>query len=88
MTADPRWEQFKQVFQAALDREPQQRAAFLRDACGADAALQAEVESLLDAHERAGSFAEGPAMSGRALGETFGPYQITGWLGCGAMGEV
>jgi len=88
MTADPRWEQVKQVFQAALDREPQQRAAFVRDACGADAALEAEVESLLDAHERAGSFAEGPAMHGRALGETFGPYEITGWLGSGAMGEV
>ena len=30
----------------------------------------------------------GTAMSGWALGETFRPYQITGWLGCGAMGEV
>jgi len=88
MTADPNWERVKQIFQAALDREPQRRDAFLREVCSDDAALQAEVESLLDAHQRAGSFAEGPAVRAWAPGQTFGPYQITGWLGSGAMGEV
>jgi len=100
VTAGPRWEHVKQVFQAALDREPQQQAAFVRDACGGDAVLQAEVESLLAAHERAGSFAERPPIgtvaavidsgSSRVLRRdyAFGPYQIVEWLGAGGMGEV
>ena len=33
-----------------------ERAAFLDEACGGDAGLRAQVETLLDAHERAGSF--------------------------------
>ena len=82
----PRWQHVKEVFQAALDHEPPERAAFVREACAGDTALQAEVESLLAAHERAGSFAERPATV--PLGESFGGYQVTGWLGAGGMGEV
>src|SRR5206468_3909527 len=53
----PSWERIKEVFQDALDRPAQERTAWLRDRCGSDRALQAEVEALLAAHDEAGSFA-------------------------------
>jgi serine/threonine protein kinase/Tol biopolymer transport system component len=58
----PGWDRVKQVFQATLEREPHERAACLRELCGEDRALQAEVESLLATHQQAGSFAERPAI--------------------------
>jgi Tol biopolymer transport system component len=97
-----RWAQVKAVFQSALERAPAERASFVRDACGDDAVLRADVESLLDAHNRAGSFAEraaiadfdassapGPPVS-RVLhgGERLGVYEIVAPLGAGGMGEV
>jgi hypothetical protein len=57
-----RWERVKQVFQDALDRTPGERSAFLREACRDDRELRAEVDSLLLAHEAAGSFAHRPAI--------------------------
>jgi len=44
-----RWRTIDDLFQAALDRAPGDRAAFLEHACGTDAALRREVESLLTA---------------------------------------
>ena len=82
----PRWQHVKELFQAALDQAPFERAAFVREACAGDTALQAEVESLLTAHERAGSFAEPPPTV--RLGESFGGYQVIEWLGAGGMGDV
>jgi serine/threonine protein kinase len=58
----PSWDRIKKVFQEALDRPSQERAAWLRDVCGEDRALHAEVESLLITHDEAGSFAERPAL--------------------------
>ena len=58
-----RWQQVKAVLQAALEQDPDTRAAFVLETCGDDAALRAEVESLLAAHERAGSFAERPPLA-------------------------
>jgi serine/threonine protein kinase/tetratricopeptide (TPR) repeat protein len=46
MTAE-RWQQIKEILDAALQRQPAQRAAFLQEACGRDAALRREVDSLL-----------------------------------------
>jgi serine/threonine-protein kinase len=95
-----RWQDVKAVLEAALEQEPDKRAAFVRENCGDDAALRAEVESLLAAHERAGSFAERPPLaeaaflsaagstSGLQRGSTLGAYVIGEWLGAGGMGEV
>ncbi len=103
MTDSERWDRIKAVFQAALDRAPRERAPFLRETCGADEGLHAEVESLLSAHEHAGNFVERPAIeslstaaagalatAGRALnrGDWFGPYEITDFISAGGMGEV
>jgi hypothetical protein len=46
-----RWHQVDQVLGPALDLPVGQRRAFLDRACGSDAALRAEVDTLLDACE-------------------------------------
>src|SRR5690349_3127379 len=48
-----RWQAAKAVVQAALERAPAQRAALVAEACGADAELRREVESLLAAADGA-----------------------------------
>jgi serine/threonine protein kinase len=45
---DPgRWRQVEQLYAAALEKRPDERAAFLGQACAGDSALRQEVESLL-----------------------------------------
>ena len=44
-----RWRQVEAVLQAALKREPADRAALLDSACAGDPDLRQEVESLLEA---------------------------------------
>src|SRR5947209_5630495 len=94
-----RWEQVDRFFHAALERQADQRAAFIAQACAGDQALRREVESLLASHEQAGSFIEAPAADLAAdllvdnqsrfiAGRTVGPYRIVGLLGTGGMGEV
>jgi serine/threonine protein kinase/tetratricopeptide (TPR) repeat protein len=45
----------------ALERSPEKREAFLREACGSDLTLRQEVRSRLAEHEKLGSFLETPA---------------------------
>jgi eukaryotic-like serine/threonine-protein kinase len=87
------WDRVNQVFQAALEQSLETRPTFLDETCGDDAALRQEVESLLRAHEQAGSFAERPAVDELASsplqrGHRLGPYDIVELLGIGGMGEV
>lgn len=56
-----RWQQIRRVFDEAAGRGPEERAEYLRDACAGDAGLRAEVEALLAADERTGSFMSAPA---------------------------
>jgi serine/threonine-protein kinase len=100
----PNWARIKEVFQEALDRPPQERIAWLQSRCGDDKMLEAEVESLLAAHQRAGSFGDRPALEllgavsvdsriaafDRALdaGTILGVYEILSRIGAGGMGEV
>ena len=91
MTAN-RWADVERLYHEALARPVQDRAAFLSDACGDDADLRREVESLL-AHDGDASFLSRPAATLRTdrtlhVGQTFGPYVISGRLGEGGMGEV
>ena len=87
-----RWPRVKEIFQSALDRAPGERTAFVSEACGEDRDLRAEVESLLLAHQQAGSFAEaalGMTDSGSNLiGREIGAYRILSVLGVGGMAEV
>jgi eukaryotic-like serine/threonine-protein kinase len=63
MMPSSRWQRVQDALWAALEREPAAREAFLAGHCADDAELLAEVHSLLQAHERAGSFLGGPALS-------------------------
>ena len=94
-----RWQKVEEIYNAALKREPGQRAGFLEEACGGDEALRREVESLLAQEGATGSFLEAPALevaakvmaedSGRSLlGQQIGSYQVLSLLGTGGMGEV
>src|SRR5215204_3316274 len=96
MTAwDPR---ANDLFLKALDLPAGgDRRAYLDGACGGDAALRAEVESLLDASARAGDFLESPA-AGLAVtvdhppaegpGTQIGPYKLIEPIGEGGFGIV
>src|ERR1700730_5905186 len=91
-----RWRRVKGLFHAALEREPEERQAFLDLACGGDTDLRRQVESL-SRGEQAGSFLEKPALDDTTLtltaaesllGRQLGPYRIVSPLGVGGMGEV
>jgi serine/threonine protein kinase/TolB-like protein/Flp pilus assembly protein TadD len=96
----PRWHTVKAVFHEALDTAPELREAFMAAACGADALLRAEIESLLESDRAAGDFIEQPATTllahgagsdfSRRLeaGEHLGRYEIAEFLGAGAVSEV
>jgi serine/threonine protein kinase len=57
-----RWKQTDNLLQAALERPPEERDAFLREACAGDHTLESDVRSLLASALQAGSFLENPAM--------------------------
>ncbi len=46
------------IFLAAVEKAPAERAAFLDAACAGDAGLRAQVEALLRSHEQGGSLLE------------------------------
>jgi uncharacterized repeat protein (TIGR03803 family) len=98
MTAQ-NWQQIKELFHSALEREPKERAAFLNQACRGNESLRSEVESLIAAHEKEGSFIDSPAYEVAArwlaedevdslVGQQISQYKILEQLGAGGMGEV
>jgi hypothetical protein len=66
-----RWQQLDALFQAAPELLPQQRAAYLDQACAGDQSLRKQVEALLSAHEDAGSFIDTPAFEVEARALTY-----------------
>lgn len=98
MTPD-RWEQIAGIWRSALCRAGGQRSSYLDQACGPDATLRAEIESLLRRDAAAGSFLEPPSSAAAAglldrgspdslVGRRIGRYTICGVLGRGGMGIV
>jgi eukaryotic-like serine/threonine-protein kinase len=88
----PPWADLEALFHETLEREPSARAAFLDARCAGQPELQAEIESLVRAHEPAVSALDGPfeppSESHLAAGSLIGPYQILNELGAGGMGTV
>lgn len=58
-----RWKQVDSILESVLDRPPEERNAFLVDACAGDEALEREVHSLLTSDAMADSFLENPAIT-------------------------
>lgn len=56
-----RWQQIERLFHAALERNAEERAAFVSARCGADDELRREVESLLGCQAESGNFMAEPA---------------------------
>jgi serine/threonine protein kinase len=89
----------KSIFGKALELlTPAERAAYLEQACGDDAALRREVDGLLQALAKAGHFMDHPAVASpgpsispsdeEAVGVVIGPYKLSQKLGEGGMGVV
>jgi hypothetical protein len=94
-----RWRKIEQLYHSAREREGNQRAAFLKEACAGDEALRREVESLLAQEKGAEGFLEAPALEAAAkllvedrgqswVGRQLGSYQVISFLDLGGMGEV
>lgn len=93
-----RWQQLKHIFQSALERDPAERSAFLHQACGGDAELRNEVESLISSHDQAGDSIEIMAAEAATKmlsaeqasieGKRIAHYQVLSRIGRGGMGEV
>jgi serine/threonine protein kinase/Tfp pilus assembly protein PilF len=99
MIQDHDWHRVDRLLQSALDREPNQRACFLDEACADDHAVRQRVEALLAADREASVFLERPALQtdtslateaarGALMGRRIGAYRILCQLGRGGMGEV
>jgi eukaryotic-like serine/threonine-protein kinase len=101
MTAE-RWRRIETLYHAAAATPPEERAAYLVNACGADDDLRCEVAALLAQGEGSDAgFLETPAAAvgstlgrGRTaghaslVGQRLGRYEIVHALGVGGMGEV
>jgi formylglycine-generating enzyme required for sulfatase activity/predicted esterase len=99
-----RWQRVKALFQAAVERPPAERAAFVA-ASADDDDVRREVESLLAADAQAVNVDESvpdpmstaevlAALPGgldqgmAAVGDRIGPYVVLGPLGAGSIGQV
>src|SRR5262245_55789616 len=94
-----RWREIDRVVQAAFEREPGERGAFLDEVCDGDGALRKEVESLISCDDRPDCFVDAPAFDAAAsfialdepelaAGHHLNHFEILGLLGTGGMGEV
>ena len=93
---DKNWQNVKDIFLAALEKDVSERAAYLDGVCNGDGETRIKVESLLKSHAAAEDFIEKPAFqtseifendTGR-INQRFGAYSIEREIGHGGMGAV
>ncbi|MEO1246534.1 MAG: serine/threonine-protein kinase [Pseudomonadota bacterium] len=93
-----RWDNMWEIFHAAATLSGSERAAFLDDACKDDAELRAEIDALLESHEREDGLPDPTAyladlaideeLATAAAGQRIGAYRIVREVGQGGMGAV
>ena len=68
-----RWEEINRLYNAAVEVEEKERAAFLEKACGEDTELRREVESLLAYDQLAQQFLDRPQVGSfrKMFGQNF-----------------
>src|SRR5215813_9799231 len=92
------WQRCVEIFSAALERQPEERAAFVDNACGEDESLRREVAMLIRSHEESSDFISTPALVAEPellgddrdalIGTHIGPYRVESVLGSGGMSVV
>jgi eukaryotic-like serine/threonine-protein kinase len=83
MSETPRWLELERLYHAALEREPEERASFVEQACAHDEDLRRELESLLE-HDRPEDDFLDPLQPGSLVGS----YRIVERIGRGGMGMI
>src|SRR4029077_17449610 len=87
-------DRLRTLFDAALEHSGAARDRFVQASCPDDGTLRLELQRLLAAHDRAGSFLDGPALASIAdafpdwVGRRLGVYEIVREIGKGGMGVV
>jgi hypothetical protein len=92
------WPRVKQLFDAAVELDADQRQELIDRECAGDGDLRREVESLLAADDGADDFIETPAAASPAygwsakeesfVGRQFGAYRVIDEIGRGGLGTV
>jgi len=98
-----KWRKITELFEAALERPADQRAAYLETACDGDEEVRRRVEEMLAADARENLFMDRPAYNAVGTfvpslltqadsqsfsGEMIGDYRLVSELGQGGMGAV
>jgi len=97
-----RWQKVEEIFQAAVDLLPEERARYIAQVCANDTTLRHDVESLLSQHDSAGELLDQPFYGNTEmnvfdsfveeedpmLGRRLGSYRIEREVGRGGMGAV
>src|SRR5689334_19528165 len=97
-----RWRQVEEIFQAAVELLPEERARYVAQVCANDTTLKRDVESLLSQHDSAGELLDQPFYGDTEfnvlesfveeedpmIGRRLGSYRIEREIGRGGMGAV
>jgi len=94
-----RWERIKSIYWEAMELDDSARVEFLDRACTDDPELRLEIESLIEAHLKAGDFIVSTAVGDAArtlasegpqsfIGRALGNYHFISLIGSGGMGDV